>query len=419
MDNFSDYHNELENLTSEVKCCLQGLGNCSSMCAPGNISSTAGFQFYMYSVAGNIVAVLGLIGNIFSMVVLLDCRMRSSTSVYLFALAVSDSIILIAMTLFFALPAIYIYTGYLKPYMDFFPYMLPIAYPISLIAQMCSIYTTVSFTVERFIAVCRPLKAAEMCTIPRARRVVLGTFIFSVIYNIPRMLEYKVTYIFDSQANMTQAKYVHTTLGKNATFRHIYFLYLHIPIMVLLPFLILAVFNTLLIRAVKNSVRTYGRVNNRARRENNLTIMLITVVVIFLLTQVVSIVDNINGAILSTEEQNLPENVKLTTVSTFMVILNSATNFYIYCVFGRKFRRVFCHIFCRYCVTNLEVGSKENNNTSLMEGGSSFKAAKNRGQRTEQFRMTTCKSFNAGSNGHILLTSTKFCKPTEKSNAFV
>ena len=36
---------------------------------------------------------------------------------------------------------------------------------------------------------------------------------------------------------------------------------------------------------------------------------------------------------------------QLTQVSNLLVTLNSSVNFIIYCIFGEKFKRIFCNIF--------------------------------------------------------------------------
>ena len=220
------------------------------------------FQYYVWGIAGNLIAVFGLVGNILSILVLANKRMMSSTSCYLIALAIFDSIVLLALVLFLALPTFYLAKGYLVDYFYFYPYMHPYAYPVALIAQTCSIYTTVAFTVERYIAVCRPLKAAKLCTISHARRCIVAIVACSVLYNIPRMLEYKVVETVDPDTNLTEARYVPTDLGNNQTFRHIYFIYMHIAFMLLIPFGTLAVLNTCLIRAVKHSEATRGKVRH-------------------------------------------------------------------------------------------------------------------------------------------------------------
>ena len=40
---------------------------------------------------------------------------------------------------------------------------------------------------------------------------------------------------------------------------------------------------------------------------------------------------------------------ELTQISNLLVTFNSSVNFIIYCIFGEKFKRLFCHLFCRKC----------------------------------------------------------------------
>ena len=273
--------------------------------------------------------------------------MRSPTSCYLKALAVFDIIVLVSMVLCFSLPIYSQVTRQMTWYVDIYPYINPYAYPTALIAQTCSIYITVAFTVERYIAVCHPMETSKLGTISRARKSVFIIIICCVVYNIPRMLEFKEKIYFDPKTNRTMSY----TLRDNPAFRHVYFIYMYICVMFVIPSCILAILNSLLIRAVKLSQTTQGLIcstsKGTVRRENNLTIMLISVIFVFLICQMPSIADNICFATLETIQLRTFPFVILTTMSTLMVITNSAANFYLYCLFGKKFRRVFCQLFCR------------------------------------------------------------------------
>ena len=314
-----------------------------------NMLEIVHFQYYAWGITGNIISGFGIAGNLMSIVVLANRRMRSSTSVYLIAQSVFDIIVLISLILFMALPSINQATHALETYSAFYPYLHPFAYPMALTAQTCSIYTTVGFTIERYIAVCYPLKAARWCTPQKAQRAVLLIVLASVLYNIPRMLEYKTVLYTNTDTNVTVARYVVTEMGANKVFRHVYFIYMHISVMLLIPFAILTFMNTMLIRAVRRSHHTKGKVNQKQHKENNLTVMLIAVVIVFLICQLPSIPDNIFMATLSADILSTPPFIKLTCIASLLVIANSAANFYLYCVFGKKFRKVFCHLFCGYC----------------------------------------------------------------------
>ncbi|ESO81957.1 hypothetical protein LOTGIDRAFT_66365, partial [Lottia gigantea] len=287
--------------------------------------------------------VFGLLGNILSIIVLSHPKIRSSTSYYLITLAIYDNIILVSMEVFFNLPRKEI--ALMETYMCYFQYVLPVGYPISLAAQMGSIYTTVAFTVERYIAVCRPLHVSNTCTRSRARKTMALILIMSILYNIPRCFEYEATpHIF--KHNKTCIFVSNTDFGNNEYYRHVYLIYFQLIFMFLIPFAILLVLNMALIKAVKRSRQNIRRISSSSRtNDNNLTVMLISVIFVFLFCQFPTIVDNIIRALASKETSRSVYRQKFYVICTFMVEINSAVNFILYCVFGKRFRSTFQHIF--------------------------------------------------------------------------
>ncbi|CAB4056743.1 unnamed protein product [Lepeophtheirus salmonis] len=71
-------------------------------------------------------------------------------------------------------------------YWNIFPYITPIIYPVGLIAQTGSAYLTLCVTIERYVAVCIPLRARSLCTYGRARSYVIFIGVFAIVYNLPR-----------------------------------------------------------------------------------------------------------------------------------------------------------------------------------------------------------------------------------------
>ncbi|XP_074645239.1 FMRFamide receptor-like [Tubulanus polymorphus] len=303
------------------------------------------FQFGVYGVVAPTICILGIIGNVLAVIVLSRRRMRSSMSCYLIAQAVFDCIVLIMMILSMTISMLN------DSYRCVYPYLNPVVYPLALIGQTGTIYITVSFTVERYIAVCRPLQASNMCTPKRAIKVSLLVSFVSILYNVPRMME-KNTF---SPADLTRldnethnCPEIHPSkLGNNVVFLKIYRTYMYLFFIFLLPFLLLFTLNILLLRAVKDSQRARNQMNARTARENNLTIMVIVVVIVFLVCQLPALIDNIFVAIVSMADLHAHWFfTRFTTVSNLLVAINSAINFLLYCVFGNKFRRVFLQIFC-------------------------------------------------------------------------
>ncbi|KAK6185286.1 hypothetical protein SNE40_007553 [Patella caerulea] len=305
------------------------------------------FKFHVHGLAGNLLAVFGLVANVLSIVVLSHHKMRSSTSYYLITLAVYDNIILIAMVIFFNLPFLSTRVTEMESYFHTYMYAVPIGYPLSLAAQMGSIYTTVAFTVERYIAVCRPLHAANTCTKSRARKTMGIILLWVLLYNIPRYFQYTVHLKLNPDNNITQVVRNETDFGQHPIFRHVYLIYFQLFFMFLIPFMILLVLNIALMKAVKRSRQTLQQISSTSRtNENNLTVMLISVIFVFLVCQFPSIIDNIVVAVdpLNRRYESFIY-AKFYTISTFMIEINSAVNFILYCLFGKKFRLVFLHIF--------------------------------------------------------------------------
>ena len=301
-------------------------------------------QFWVNAVLTNLTAALGLVGNILTVVILSKRAMRSSTNIYLSVLALWDCVVLLASVLLIGLPSIPQLQGYVHYVLA---YVISYFYPLALIAQTATIWLTVSFTVERYIAVCHPLKAARMCTIHRAKLVIGGVSLGSGLYNLPRWFEYRPGYV----PNQSHPVALPTPFGQNETYNKVYFSWLYLPIMCIVPLLTLAVMNLFLILAVRKSHRQRRDMNVRQSRENNVTIMLVSVVIVFIICQVPALVYNLMFAIHRRDTQASFAYKMLSEVRNFLVGFNSAINFLLYCALGQKFRRIFLHTFFRRCIS--------------------------------------------------------------------
>lgn len=60
------------------------------------------------------------------------------------------------------------------------------------ISRTALVWVVVLVTVDRYMAVCRPLLAVEVRTLRHAQRAVAGVVVAAILYNIPRLFEYKV-----------------------------------------------------------------------------------------------------------------------------------------------------------------------------------------------------------------------------------
>lgn len=109
---------------------------------------------------------VGIVGNMMVILVVLTTKhMRTPTNCYLVSLAAADLMVLIAAGLPNITDALYGqwvfgYVGCLG--ITYFQYL-------GINASSCSI---TAFTVERYIAICHPIKAQFLCTLSRAKRII-------------------------------------------------------------------------------------------------------------------------------------------------------------------------------------------------------------------------------------------------------
>lgn len=122
------------------------------------------------------ICALGIVGNVMVILVVLTTKhMRTPTNCYLVSLAVADLMVLTTA----GLPAIpesifvsWVFGRYGCLCITYFQYL-------GINASSCSI---TAFTIERYIAICHPIKAQFLCTLSRAKKIILFVWAFTSIY---------------------------------------------------------------------------------------------------------------------------------------------------------------------------------------------------------------------------------------------
>ncbi|MGH0129762.1 UNVERIFIED_CONTAM: hypothetical protein FKN15_059446 [Acipenser sinensis] len=123
-----------------------------------------------------IICGFGIVGNILVvLVVLMTKHMMTPTNCYIVSLAVADLMVLTAA----GLPNITesIYGSWVYGYAG----CLCITYLqyLGINASSCSI---TAFTIERYIAICHPIKAQFLCTLSRAKKIIISVWTFTSCY---------------------------------------------------------------------------------------------------------------------------------------------------------------------------------------------------------------------------------------------
>ncbi|CAG9818443.1 unnamed protein product [Phaedon cochleariae] len=294
------------------------------------------FRFITNGLLINLVGLLGVLGNIISMIILSRPQMRSSINYLLIGLARIDTVLIVTSMLLFGLPGIYPYSSYMfNYYYVVYPHITPVVFPLATVAQTASVYLTLVVSLERFVAVCHPLRAKSLCTYGRARIYVIAIIAFSAAYNLPRLWEAAIQKEWSSVHNETVYCPQSTPFRDDPAYRAIYIHWLYLICMYLLPFGMLAVLNASIYRQVLRANKERQRLSRHQKREIGLATMLLGVVVVFFICNILPLVINI----IETFELRIRfDLIYLIHTSNLLVTINSSVNFLIYVIFGEKFK---------------------------------------------------------------------------------
>lgn len=128
-----------------------------------------------------IIFAVGVLGNIMVVIVVMRTRsMHTPTNCYLVSLSVADFMVLVAsvpneIISYYVLGDEWIWGRAGCALFIFLQYLGINASSLSITA----------FTVERYIAICLPMKAQTVCTVKRAKKIILGVWLFACSYCSP------------------------------------------------------------------------------------------------------------------------------------------------------------------------------------------------------------------------------------------
>ncbi|XP_077274224.1 FMRFamide Receptor isoform X1 [Temnothorax americanus] len=303
--------------------------------------------FVIYGIFANLIGLFGIFGNTISMIILSRPQMKSSINYLLIGLARCDTVLIIIAILIYGLPAIYTYTGALFDYKFIvYPKTIKYLYPLSCIAQFVTVYLTLTVTLERYIAVCHPLKARSFCTYGRAQVAVLVIVTVAVIYNLPKFWEIEVFNERHWKYNVTVYCVKPTELRSNEHYVTLYINWMYFFVYYMFPFITLVIFNTAIYRRayvgfqVRKANRDLQQLSRHQRREIGLATMLMCVVIVFLICNILPMITNAHETFVGDPPELMVQ------IGNLLVAINSSINFIIYVIFGRKFKRIFLKLFC-------------------------------------------------------------------------
>ena len=276
---------------------------------------------------------LGLVGNTLSFTVMIQSKNRKvSTCIYMAAISINDNIMMLMCFHDYLVAGLEIHEWYPIE-------CLCSAFVASFALQNCT-YLILTMTVDKYIAIKWPHRAATYSTPGRAKRIVVGLYVSVFIYNIPHFI----------LSRAIGGQCFGYAVDKLITKVYSWFSF---GINVIIPFTLLIHMNFVIIKTVKNSHKmqeSSGIVTRQAAMkstEKQLTIMMLLVTTLFLILLCPAYVRFIYLTFASRDTPLQYANSMLLYQITFkLYTTNSGINFLLYCISGKKFRSDLMEILC-------------------------------------------------------------------------
>ena len=280
-----------------------------------------------------ILSPIGLIGNSLSFAVMMKPNNRKmSTCIYMAAISINDNLRM--------LESFYSYLVFGLQIREWHPIECKFNAFMSLFTLQNCTYLTVAMTIDKYIAIKWPHRAATYSTPRRTKWIVVGLYATVCLYNIPH--PYLSSVVGGQCFNF----------GIRSVFSRVYS-WLSFVVNAIIPFTLLIHMNYVIVKTVRISHkmhRSNGKVTRHSTAETaekQLTIMLFLVTTLFLILLCPTYIRFIYllFAKIDTPFQ-YANSMIFFQISSKLYTTNSGINFFLYCISGKKFRNDLKEILC-------------------------------------------------------------------------
>uniref|UniRef100_A0A8C8IGW5 Mu-type opioid receptor n=1 Tax=Oncorhynchus tshawytscha TaxID=74940 RepID=A0A8C8IGW5_ONCTS len=273
----------------------------------------------------SIVCVLGLVGNVLVMYVIIRyTKMKTATNIYIFNLALADA--LATSTLPFQS------VNFLMGTWPFGDILCKIVMSIDYYNMFTSIFTLTTMSIDRYIAVCHPVKALDFRTPRNAKIVNVCNWILSSAIGLPVMFT-ALTTVTDNGFIDCTLIFPHPSWYWENLLKICVFIFAFI-----IPVLIITICYGLMILRLK-SVRMLSGSKEKDRNLRRITRMVLVVVAVFIICWTPIHIYVIIKALI-----NIPNSLLQSVTWHFCIALgytNSCLNPVLYAFLDENFKRCF------------------------------------------------------------------------------
>jgi hypothetical protein len=404
-------------------------------------SSPSDPYHYWISLLSFTFAILGSLSNLMSVIVLLKLSTQLSTFVYLTSLSTSDMMTCLTIMIMHLLENL-VQTRRSTSITIFVRQIEIIFGALAAGSRVLSFWISTAVTMDRWILICYPLYGKTFCTLNRAKIVSRTLFIFAFIYSVPLYFEYEIIEmpsvyqmfeLNNKSISLKNEKHNknsmlvtkgYSDLAKRRIYRWSY-MFFNIIFVYTLPTITIVFFNIQLIRALHRLNTRAKRLSQKSQLEKSgrfhhskysVTIMVIAMVLALLLCRSPTIVLWILWSFELTikiffDSSSSSVIRRFHHIANLIAIINAATNFIPFCVFGQLFRDECLTIYCCKKQTSEKLAQqakrKYKEKYQHLQRNSKIKIVQNEQQITqfETKHLHTIPSLNSDSTSGLSKTS--------------
>lgn len=203
----------------------------------------------------------------------------------------------------------------------------------------------------RYVAVCKPFKN-KLRSLSHAKVSVVVVFAFALLYNIPHFFERHVVYVRNDCTGLVTAELRKSRFTTTMLYFIIYKTLCYFLFRTFGPLLLLTFLNHRLIVSLKTMKERHDRMGKSSTRhqKENITLMLVVVISVFIVCELPDVCLRVTA----TASDLFPDRIVLdhslvygaNSLVNMLLTVNSAVNFIIYCLVGKKFRRILARRLC-------------------------------------------------------------------------
>uniref|UniRef100_A0A8C7WY71 Mu-type opioid receptor n=1 Tax=Oryzias sinensis TaxID=183150 RepID=A0A8C7WY71_9TELE len=315
----------------------------------------------------SIVCMVGLVGNLLVMYIIVRyTKMKTATNIYIFNLALADA--LVTSTLPFQS------VNYLMGSWPFGDLLCKMVMSIDYYNMFTSIFTLTTMSIDRYIAVCHPVKALDFRTPRNAKIVNICNWILSSAIGLPVMFMAATAKshpkIVDCKLIFPHPSWYWDTLLKICVFIFAF----------IMPVLIITICYGLMILRLK-SVRMLSGSQEKDKNLRRITRMVLVVVAVFIVCWT-----PIHVFVIITALINIPSSTLQTITWHFCIALgytNSSLNPVLYGYLDENFKRCFRE-FCTPSPSVLEIQNSSRTGATSRKVPKREHNSANTGERSNQ-----------------------------------